>query len=144
MSDDKRLGRPVRLADLSSSAAIPVPCRDCGKQVQLSGFAVDVAKMASEVLMNRGEPPLEYGELTRCDSCGETWRLKQLNTALRISNEVVRIIREVKAGRDLNEAQLDWLRRNGYGPTAEGMEAVMLRRREGASGNGPRRGRDDQ
>jgi hypothetical protein len=127
----------------SSTPPREVPCRDCGRQTEISGFALDVAKTASELLMSKGEPPLEYGELTRCADCAEGWQLKQLNTALRISNEVVRIIREVKAGRDLNEAQLDWLRRNGYAQTAEGMEAVMQRRRDGTE-TGPRRNRGEQ
>lgn len=130
MKAPARIGKAVRLG-ASESDAREVPCRDCGTPTMLSGFAWDFAKGASEMLMARGEVPLEAGELTRCAPCGEKWHAKKLETSYRIAERVTELVREVKAGRDLSDEQLYWLRKYGYGDTAEGMDGVMRKRREG-------------
>lgn len=133
-NDASRAGRAVRLGETNEPKRI-VPCRACGVDVEISAWVVEVARQFDDVLARRGERPLEDGELTMCGRCAGDWGQRKFNTAVQLAEAVQRVVRDVKAGRDLNADQLSWLRHNGYGDTADGMEAIMRRRAEAALKN---------
>lgn len=64
----------IRIADAlgagkDSFDARTVPCRECGAPVEISGFVVGLAVMASNHCRNRGWEPLRPNEITACSDC---------------------------------------------------------------------------
>jgi len=132
-NDGERSGKALRLGEHVAGEGRVVPCRECGAGVEVSPWVLEIARQLSEgVLRRRGERPIEDGELTMCRPCAVVWEQRKGNTAMRLAEQVGIVIRQVKDGRDLNQEQFDWLRRNGYSDTADGMETIMRRRRDGA------------
>lgn len=131
----------ARLGGHAQGEGRTVPCRQCGTPVQISPWVLEVAKQLSEgILHRRGEPPLEDGELTMCPPCGARWEAKHLECAVELGRRVGQLVRDVKLGKDMTDEQIAWLRRHGYGDSADGIEAIMRRRREEGSKEGRRRG----
>jgi hypothetical protein len=104
-----------------------VPCRDCGKPVEVSGFALEMAETASRALARRGERPLGDGELTRCPACSRVWDERQRENALREAEEAKRLVRLVKQRGQILPAEESWLRRRGFAATALGLKEALAR-----------------
>lgn len=118
-----------------------VPCRRCGAPVPIKQWVLDMAKRFSEYLATKGEPPLQDGELTMCEPCGKEWNERKIAAAQEVGERVSNLIRSVKAGvKTADSTDFAWLRRNGYGDTADGLEALQSRRRDEEEERGRRKG----
>lgn len=95
-----------------------VPCRDCGTPTELSEFADLVVEASRAYLAKLGEPPLEDGELTRCDSCGQRWRDRH---AERLEFERLEMLKIAKKPLRPTEFELDWLARAGFREMADAL-----------------------
>ena len=117
----------------------PVPCRGCGVEVPISGFAWELAKTLTLYAMTRGEPPLEAGELTFCAPCGAEHQRAQLARAHERGERVSQLVRHTKAtGERAPEHVESWLRRNGYPDMPDALRGICDRVEAARAKNGGR------
>jgi hypothetical protein len=115
-----------------------VPCRDCGTPVELSQFAWEMAQKASEYLARKGEPPLEDGELTRCELCGNDWREREYQRTMARHVGIRAIIGKAKQEGRLEAGDRGWLERNDARDVVAMLDARFERLREQRKAKGKR------
>jgi hypothetical protein len=120
MSDDETTRRVGdALADSmgidADSLEREVSCKGCGVFVPISPLAWDLAKKFSEMLMAKGEPPLDEGELMYCQPCWVRHMAKRAELDKGRDDRVAQIVADAKlAGKMPDDIALQWLRRNRY------------------------------
>lgn len=109
---------------------IAVPCRRCGKPVEISQWVVAMASGWSAMLTKRGEEPLRQEELTLCSDCAvvnDEQRDHATDREFRERDERWR--RSLEAG-EIGRFDRDWLHRRGFHEDVRSLEEVLRKRKE--------------
>lgn len=117
-----------------------VPCKDCGVGVQLSLYADIVVEQSAALLAKLGEPPLEDGELTRCDACSADWRTRREAASREVIQRATAIIRS----RRRTPGELEWLERHGYHDSVAAIREAAAEKTTGKARGRRRVDEDDE
>jgi len=101
----------------------PLPCRRCGKIVQVSSLVMDLARGFNHILHKRGEPVLTKPELVCCPACVQAEDAALSEKSSREADRITAACRLVRQGQSLGRAEFEWLKVNAARQLADAFQA---------------------
>lgn len=138
----RRIGDVMETDDVEQKAVM-VPCRMCGRAVEMGPTGVWFARKVSALLEARGEEPLRSGEVMFCPPCGkqreEAWVAKR-----NAEDEACRtVMRASLAQGSLSKSDEEFLCKHGWDWVRDGgFEKRLEAYRAKSAGKAPRKNVD--
>lgn len=144
--DAERARRPVSVKEaIAGDEAYGPPrqvrCRECGRPTEMSGFAWWCAKRSSEVLMRKGEAPLEENDIMLCQDCRALRDAREAEEHAAVYAKQVSLIRGAKERGYLTTEESRWLIQHDLKETHDALEARFQREAEKKAGGNKARQR---